>query len=193
MAAVQFCVSLPGVLMENTLQTIPATVATPTQPAIASLAEGLREYLSLTVAGQDYAIDILQVREIRGWVAETPLPNSPPAVRGVINLRGLVVPIYDLRARLGAVPQPPSATHVVIVVEASHTQYGLLADAVSDIVPANHDEWQPVPAMGVGQGGQGFIAALLSRGNRMISLLDLDRLTGLAPLAAAPALPSLAA
>ncbi|MBP7063037.1 chemotaxis protein CheW [Ferrovibrio sp.] len=133
------------------------------------------EFLTLTVAGQDYAIDILSVREIRGWVPETPLPNCPASVRGVINLRGLVVPIYDLRARLGAAPHNPSATNVVIVVEATNAQYGLLADAVSDIVSADGVDLQPVPATGIAAENN-FITALLTRADRMISVLDLDLL-----------------
>ncbi|WP_374466505.1 chemotaxis protein CheW, partial [Ferrovibrio sp.] len=109
----------------------------------------VREYLTFTAAGQEYGIDILSVREIRGWTVETPLPNSPAAVRGIINLRGQVVPIYDLRIRLGAERSVPSAIHVVIVVEAVSGFYGLLVDAVSDILSVADRELQPVPRTGM--------------------------------------------
>jgi purine-binding chemotaxis protein CheW len=137
-----------------------------------------REFLTLTVADQDYGIDILSVREIRGWTAETPLPNTPAAVRGIINLRGQVIPIYDLRIRLGAEAATPSAVHVVIVVEAASGYYGLLVDAVSDILSIAERELQPVPATAITDDCN-FLIALFSRGDRMVSLLDLDRLVGL--------------
>lgn len=137
----------------------------------------VREYLTFTAAGQEYGIDILSVREIRGWTVETPLPNSPAAVRGIINLRGQVVPIYDLRIRLGAERSVPSAIHVVIVVEAASGFYGLLVDAVSDILSVADRELQPVPQTGMGA-DHAFLTALLARDTRMVSLLDLDLLVG---------------
>jgi purine-binding chemotaxis protein CheW len=133
------------------------------------------EYLTFAISGQDYGIDILSVREIRGWTRETPLPNASTSVRGVVNLRGQVIPIFDLRIRLNADAPTPTASHVVIIVEASAGQYGLLVDAVSDIVTLSDDDLQPVPAT-VREGGQGFLTALAARNERMVSLLDLDRL-----------------
>ncbi|MFN4311944.1 MAG: chemotaxis protein CheW [Ferrovibrio sp.] len=137
----------------------------------------VREYLTFAAAGQEYGIGILSVREIRGWSIETPLPNCPAAVRGIINLRGQVVPIYDLRIRLGAECSMPSATHVVIVVEAASGFYGLLVDAVSDILSVGDRELQPVPKTGM-QAEDAFLTALLAREERMVSLLDLDLLVG---------------
>ncbi|MCW0232578.1 MAG: chemotaxis protein CheW [Ferrovibrio sp.] len=135
------------------------------------------EYLTFAAAGQEYGIDILAVREIRGWTVENPLPNCPPSVRGVINLRGQVVPIYDLRIRLGAERSTPTATHVVIVVEAAAGFYGLLVDAVSDIMSVANGELQPVPQTGMAA-ENAFLTALLPRDTRMVSLLDLDLLVG---------------
>lgn len=134
-----------------------------------------REYLTFAISGQDYGIDILSVREIRGWTKETPLPNASTSVRGVVNLRGQVIPIFDLRIRLNADAPPPTANHVVIIVEAIAGQYGLLVDAVSDIVTLSDDELQPVPAT-VSESGHSFLTALAARDERMVSLLDLDRL-----------------
>lgn len=143
-----------------------------------------REYLTFRAAGQEYGIDILSVREIRGWSLETPLPNSPVAVRGIINLRGLVVPIYDLRIRLGAEPSMPTAIHVVIIVEAVSGFYGLLVDSVSDILSLSDQELQAVPQTGV-SGKDAFLTALLAREERMVSLLDLDLLVQSYPEVAA--------
>lgn len=134
-----------------------------------------REYLTLRAADQDYGIDILSVREIRGWSPETPLPNSPAGVRGIINLRGQVVPIYDMRVRLGAEPSMPTTTHVVIIVEAANGFYGLLVDSVSDILSLADEELQDVPETGT-DAQDVFIAALCAREERMVSLIDLDRL-----------------
>lgn len=132
------------------------------------------EYLTFAIAGQDYGAAILAVREIRGWTPETPLPNAPAGVRGIINLRGQVVPIFDLRVRLGAEATPPTATHVVIVVEAAAGQFGLLVDSVSDILMLDDAELQPVPPAATD--GNGLLLALAAREDRMVSLLDLDRL-----------------
>jgi len=134
-----------------------------------------REYLTFAISGQDYGIDILSVREIRGWTRETPLPNAPASVRGIINLRGQVIPIFDLRIRLNAEATEPTAIHVVIVVEAKAGYYGLLVDAVSDIVSLEDGELQPVPATAMDT-GSGFLTALAAREERMVSLIDLDRL-----------------
>lgn len=136
---------------------------------------GDQEYLTFNAAGQEYGVGILSVREIRGWSAETPLPNAPVAVRGIINLRGQVVPIYDLRIRLGAEPSTPTATHVVVIVEAASGFYGLLVDSVSDILSLAERELQDVPETGLSM-EDAFITALLAREERMVSLLDLDLL-----------------
>ena len=134
-----------------------------------------REYLTFAIAGQDYGVEILSVREIRGWTRETPLPNTAGGVRGVVNLRGQVIPIFDLRVRLNAEATPPTANHVVIIVEAHAGIYGLLVDSVSDIVSLDEAELQPVPET-VADTEHGFVTALAARNERMVSLLDLDRL-----------------
>jgi purine-binding chemotaxis protein CheW len=134
-----------------------------------------REYLTFAIADQDYGVDILSVREIRGWTRETPLPNTAGGVRGVVNLRGQVIPIFDLRIRLNAAATPPTARPVVSIVEARAGIYGLLVDAVSDIVSLDEAELQPVPET-VADTEHGFLTALAARNERMVSLLDLDRL-----------------
>jgi len=138
-------------------------------------ADTIHEYLTFVVDGQDYGIDLLSVTEIRGWTAERPLPNSPSHVRGVINLRGQVIPIYDLRIRLGATAVPPNVNNVVIVVQAAAGDFGLLVDSVSDILPVGDNERQPVPSTAVSADDR-FLAALVARETRMVSLIDLDQL-----------------
>lgn len=136
-----------------------------------------RDFLTFTIATENYGIDILTVREIRGWTAENPLPNSPIHVRGVINLRGEVVPIYDLRLRLGAPATPPTPNHVVIITASSAGMYGLLVDSVSDILTLQPQDLQPVPQTGVGS-DYAFFSALATKDERMVSIIDPDCLIG---------------
>ena len=92
----------------------------------------------------------MSVREIRGWTAATPLPRTPDFVRGVINLRGAVLPIIDLSARLGLGFTEPEARHVIIVCRINNQMVGLLVDAVSDILTVTDDLIQPTPDVGCG-------------------------------------------
>ena len=92
------------------------------------------ELLSFRLAEQEYSVDIMSVREIRGWTRATPLPHAPAYVRGVINLRGTVLPVVDLSTRLGMAPVEGDARNVIIVVQVGSQTAGLLVDAVSDIL-----------------------------------------------------------
>ena len=103
------------------------------------------ELLSFRIGEQEYCVDIMSVREIRGWTRATPLPYSPPHVKGVINLRGTVLPVVDLSVRLGMDPIDGVEQNVIVVVSVGNTTAGLLVDAVSDILTVPQDEMQPPP------------------------------------------------
>jgi purine-binding chemotaxis protein CheW len=133
------------------------------------------EYLSFAIDSQYYGIDLLSVREIRAWTEVTHLPNTPDFVRGIINLRGTVVPIYDLRVRLGGGRTTPSRMHVVIVVVAVNGTFGLLVDSVSDILSIDRRDLQGVPETNMAVGDR-FLSAIVAREERMVSIIDLDRL-----------------
>lgn len=133
------------------------------------------EYLTFCIDQQFYGVDILAVREIRAWAEVTNLPNTPDFVRGIINLRGTIVPIYDLRVRFGGGRTNPTRLHVVIVVEAANGTFGLLVDSVSDILSIEQRELQSVPETGM-EADSKFLSALVAREERMVSILDLDRL-----------------
>lgn len=105
------------------------------------------ELLTFTMREQFYAVEIMKVREIRGWSKPTPLPHSPSHVRGVINLRGTVLPILDLSARLHGLEAEASERNVIIVIERGDQVAGLLVDAVSDILSVEADTLQPPPDM----------------------------------------------
>jgi purine-binding chemotaxis protein CheW len=113
----------------------------------------------------------MSVREIRGWTEPTPLPHAPAHVRGVINLRGTVLPVIDLAHRLGMAPLTGNARNVIIVVQAGDQLTGLLVDAVSDIIVLPKSSLQQPPSVASGQTG-GSVAALTVTGGRMLRILD---------------------
>jgi purine-binding chemotaxis protein CheW len=132
------------------------------------------ELISFRIGDQEYCVDIMSVREIRGWTAATPLPQSPSFVRGVINLRGAVLPIVDLGARLGLAITEPTARHVIIVTRIADQLVGLLVDAVCDILTVTKDVVQPTPDVAC-EVAKSFVRGLLAVEGRMISLISLDR------------------
>jgi purine-binding chemotaxis protein CheW len=135
---------------------------------------GLRELISFRIGAQEFCVDIMAVREIRGWTAATALPQSPSFVRGVINLRGAVLPIVDLGARLGLQTTDPTARHVIMVINQGTRTLGLLVDAVSDIIEVTEDMVQPTPDVACDQ-VKAFVKGLFGIEGRMISLITLDR------------------
>lgn len=135
--------------------------------------KSVREYITFRVANQEFCIDIMAVREIRGWSSATTVPHAPSFVRGVINLRGVVLPIVDLAERLGFPPSEPTARHVIIVVRVGRQSIGLVVDAVSDIIAASPENIQPTPDI-ASEMARGFVRGLLVLDERMISLLVLE-------------------
>lgn len=134
-----------------------------------------QELISFRIGAQEFCVDIMAVREIRGWTEATPLPQSPSYVRGVINLRGAVLPIVDLSARLGLGDTEPSVRNVIIVVRIGPRLVGLLVDAVSEILTATADIIQPTPDVAC-DAVKTFIKGILAFDGRMISWVLLDRL-----------------
>jgi purine-binding chemotaxis protein CheW len=132
------------------------------------------EMISFQVAGQEFCIEIGTVREIRGWTAATPLPHSPHHIRGVINLRGAVMPVVDLGARLGFGLTRASERHVIIVAVVAGRQVGLLVDAVCETINTAHDQFQPAPDF-ADDGAGGLVRGLLPFEGRMISLLAIEK------------------
>jgi len=132
-----------------------------------------RELIAFRVGRQEFCINVMIVREIRGWTAATTLPRSPRYIKGVINLRGAVLPIVDLAKRLGLPGTEPTARHVIIVVQIGQQQVGLLVDAVSDILTASNSNIQPSPDVSSDL-VKSFVKGLLPVDGRMISLIALD-------------------
>ncbi len=137
------------------------------------------QYLTFILAGEEYGVEILRVQEIKGWDAVTPIPNTPEHVLGVLNLRGAIVPIVDLRKRFGLDTVEFGTTSVVIVVRMQHEDQertvGLVVDAVADVYRLDNNEIQPTPEMGT-QIDTRFVRGLAVVGENMVILLDIDNL-----------------
>jgi purine-binding chemotaxis protein CheW len=131
------------------------------------------ELLTFKLADQEYSLDIMSVREIRGWTKTTPLPHAPSYMKGVINLRGTVLPVMDLSQRLGLKPREHTDRNVIIVVNHEDIMTGLLVDAVSDIIALTSDDLQPPPEM-QSSNSPNVVSALTLIDERMIRVLDLS-------------------
>lgn len=131
------------------------------------------ELLTFKVGGEDYAIDVAATREIRGWATPSELPDSPPHILGVINLRGDVVPLMDLAARIGLKTPEINERSVIIVTEVESGRLGLLVDAVSDIIAPSEDEMQPPPEAAA-CGDNPCVRALTIIGEKMVRVLELS-------------------
>jgi len=133
------------------------------------------EAISFAIGNDQYAVDIMAVREIKVWSEITHLPKQPEYVRGVLNLRGVIVPIVDLRCRFGQGMTEATALHIVIVVQIGEQIVGLLADRVLDIVTFDAESVQPVPST-ASNGHIDFLSGLVTVDAGMIALMDLSRL-----------------
>ena len=131
------------------------------------------ELLTFRIAEQEYALDIMSVREIRGWTHATPLPHAPHYMKGVINRRGTVLPVMDLSTRLGLPKREQNDSNVIIVVKLEETMTGLLVDAVSDIVALSPEDLQQPPEIS-SSAAAGVVSALTLIDERMIRVLDLS-------------------
>ncbi|SLN31713.1 Chemotaxis protein CheW [Roseivivax jejudonensis] len=135
-------------------------------------ATGTRELVSFAIGEQDFCMDIMLVREIRGWTNVTMLPHAPSYILGVINLRGAVVPIVDLASRLGLIPLEPTPRHVIIIAVLGDQTVGFLVSAVSDILGIAPSEIKPPPRMG-SDATAGFIEGVIASDDRMLRILDI--------------------
>ena len=135
----------------------------------------VQQQLTFTLAGEEYGIDILAVREIRAWSKVTRIPQTPDYVLGVLNLRGAIVPVVDLRLRFGLAREGYDGSTVTVVVAVGERLYGIVADAVADVFDAPEDKIKPVPELGAVVDTR-FLKGLVGDGERMIMLLDVERL-----------------
>jgi purine-binding chemotaxis protein CheW len=135
-----------------------------------------RQFVTFTLGEQQYCVDIMSVREIRASNVVTRLPSAPDFVRGVINLRGTIVPIIDLRMRFAQGRTEPTQSHVVVIVTIEGRLNGLLVDGVSDILTVRAGDIAPIPETD-GESRNPFFDGLISHGDTMLIVISLDRLT----------------
>ncbi|HEX5379509.1 MAG TPA: chemotaxis protein CheW [Phenylobacterium sp.] len=132
------------------------------------------ELITVQIDDQQFAIDIMSVREIRGWAPSTPLPHAPPFVHGMINLRGVILPVVDLGSRLGLARTQPDSSSVVVVAQIHGRQVGLLVDAVCDILLVTENMLQETPEVGA-PGVRNFVQGVMTTETGIVTLLCLDR------------------
>ncbi len=139
------------------------------------------QVLTFILGGESYGVDILRVQEIRGWSSVTKIPHAPPHVLGVLNLRGSIVPIVDLRMRFNLERAEYTAVTVIIVLSvfspAGRRDFGVVVDGVSDVVDVNAAEVKPPPEL-AGRAATEHIRGLVNVADRMVVLLDIDKLIG---------------
>jgi|TARA_R110000850_G_scaffold61674_9_gene140941 purine-binding chemotaxis protein CheW len=135
------------------------------------------ELIAFTLGDQEFCIEVMSVREIRSWTPATILPHSPGHVRGVINLRGVVLPVMDLAERLGLAPAEPSEASVIIVTQIGNQIIGLLVDLVSDIFTVSAEDVHAAPDVSKTM-DRDQIRGMIPMDERMICFLQLDALFG---------------
>lgn len=135
------------------------------------------QFLTFMMSEEEYGVDILRVQEIRGWDVVTPIPNTPAYIKGVINLRGTIVPIVDLRKRFGLSSVDYGPTTVVIVLkvlsESSERIMGIVVDAVSDVYNVKEEDMKPAPDFGSVVSIE-FVRGLATIDEKMLIILDID-------------------
>ncbi len=140
-----------------------------------------RQVLTFVLGEETYGVDILRVQEIRGWSTVTKIPQSPRHVLGVLNLRGSIVPIVDLRMRLNLERAEYTAITVIIVLsvvtDGARRDFGVVVDGVSDVVDVQESDVQSAPDLG-SRSNTDYIRGLVPVSGRMVVLLDIDRLIG---------------
>ncbi|MEZ5692100.1 MAG: chemotaxis protein CheW [Rickettsiales bacterium] len=142
---------------------------------VSAVKGNFQQFLTFTVGDEEYGVDIMTVLEIKGWTPTTRLPNSQDYMRGVMNLRGAIIPIFDLRTRFHQGETEVTPKHVVIVLAIESRNIGILVDTVSDILDVDTQQIKPAPS-GDSHMDSDYINGLISLDNRMVVLLDVEHL-----------------
>jgi purine-binding chemotaxis protein CheW len=150
----------------------------------AALGRSGRQFLTFTLGSEEFGFDLLAVQEIRGYTAVTPIPNAPRHVRGVMNLRGAVVPVMGLREKFGMPPVEYDRFTVIVVVSVNRKVIGLVVDSVSDVLGVEPSAVQPPPDFGE-ELDTSYMTGLAKIGARLLILVDIEKMLG----SAGPVLP----
>jgi len=145
-----------------------------TQQEQTTTGEG-RELLTFTLGNEEYGIDILKVQEIRGYDAVTTIANAPEFIKGVINLRGIIVPIVDMRIKFKLSKADYSETTVVIILNVANRVVGMVVDGVSDVITLKPEQVKPAPEFGASLDTR-YLEGLGTVDERMLILVDIEKL-----------------
>jgi len=167
-------------MMETNALISPAIATPPHSPASYVDEAGNKEsqhlqFLTFTLDDEEYGVDIMQVREVKGWVPTTRLPNTPDYMRGVLNLRGNIIPIFDLRKRFIGQLTTATEKHVVVIMAIRQRTAGILVDTVSDILTIQSQEIKSAPTADNAV-DQRFVKGLIAVEARMVVLLEMEKL-----------------
>ncbi len=132
------------------------------------------QFLTFTLGEEEYGVEILRVQEIKGYSSVTPIPNSPAWVKGVMNLRGTVVPVFDMRQKFRMEAREYDRFTVIVVVNVGTRVVGLIVDSVSDVLDFDVDSIEPAPDLGA-MVDTTTIQGIARNGDRLVTLLDIDR------------------
>lgn len=144
----------------------------------------VQEFLTFTLGDEHYALDIMSVKEIRGYESVTRIANAPPFIKGVINLRGDIVPIVDLRIKFQVGETRYDEFTIVIVIQIHERMVGIVVDGVSDVISLSKEERRPPPEFGVGFDSR-FLVGLAKIEERMVILVNIEALVNSEELALA--------
>jgi purine-binding chemotaxis protein CheW len=156
-----------------TLQSAPHAGAAP--PAGAAVPTSIREFLAFKLGSEEYGIDILRVQEIRSYEKPTRIANAPEFIKGVVNLRGVIVPIIDMRLKFNLEQANYDHFTVVIVLNIGQRVMGMVVDAVSDVITLAPEQMRPVPEFNAGMASE-HLLAIGAVDDRMLILVDIEKL-----------------
>jgi purine-binding chemotaxis protein CheW len=148
-----------------------------TMSSTISFATDGSQYLTFRLGNEEYGVEILKVQEIKGYSAITPIPNTPAYLKGVMNLRGTIVPVVDLRTKFLMAEAEYNQFTVIIVVTVGAKVMGVVVDAVSDVLNIPRGDIQPTPDLGA-QVDARFINGMAKANDKLVVLLDIDRVLG---------------
>ena len=159
--------------LQATTQTSPAAATLP--PGVGAVSTSLREFLAFKLGAEEYGIDILRVQEIRSYEEPTRIANAPPFIKGVVNLRGVIVPIVDMRLKFNLEQVSYDSFTVVIVLNIGNRVMGMVVDAVSDVITLTPEQLRPVPEFNSAIAGD-HLLAIGAVQDRMLILVDIEKL-----------------
>lgn len=140
----------------------------------AAVREATREVLVFVIGKEEYAVDILKVQEIRGYEKVTPIPSAPAYLKGVVNLRGVIVPVVDMRVKFNMPDPRYDSFTVVVILKLANRVIGIVVDGVSDVVQLAASDVKEAPRLGGAVDGA-FLTGVATQGDRMILLLDIEK------------------